>query len=73
MNLYSDTHSWLFYSHATDFLPIMTTKLHNFYKYFKSITPIYLGTSVSLVGQREVDAAPFRCCKYQSDSYNNYN
>ena len=34
--------------------PIMATKLYYFYKCFKSITPIYLGTSVSLVGQREL-------------------
>lgn len=36
------------------FYPIMATKLYYFYKCFKSITPIYLGTSVSLVGQREL-------------------
>jgi len=36
------------------FSPIMATKLYNFYKCFKSITSIYLGTSVSLVGQREL-------------------
>jgi hypothetical protein len=36
------------------FYPIMATKLYYFYKCFKSITPICLGTSVSLVGQREL-------------------
>jgi hypothetical protein len=49
------THILGFSTHMQQiFYPIMATEWYYFYKCFKSITPIYLGTSVSLVGQREL-------------------